>query len=604
MASLGEPTASGGCSGHLCPPQSESEQEYPVPQVVRSENIDDIDVLFEINHAETVECESSTGTTPESLHLALPSTSSETEQSPQSRDDVQVIPNNVEKLTSPCRTPSNVVGNAGLVIPDGVESVPMAISSTNFTVLQPGDKVEELESNVLELMSPTKSPSKEEREVGIPEAQAGSEGCEIPEVIKIEDDDTADSVESSRRSGVVPPSHDLPPSASFPTETRLARPTAVVNPFGAHEESCSISTDACERNIPEMPPSTFLPIPGSSQSTASQRSEQDSPITAASASLGGDLIAVIQDNGDSDTDSDVATPGLSSADPLRECRTPPHALGDVEMELGENWQNRATSAVSHELPDLSRLTPSKIAAFMNKDVFSAKHQSDIQKQLEEKAKSGRPLPISKEPARASSNEWEADSEGSRMSSEMRQNSMSPKPHSDDSEHPFVNSRSATQPSLSSEEDESLPFGFNIVSVESLLPNPPVPDQVENSKDVRQSARVRKNAKQPCEEAGKRPEDMTRKRTLSNNAGGDAEAATSSTTKQTEEHEHSPTRRKRTKSDGHLPGQAQTTSTGSNEVFKEPFGLVQGRSASLLFFLHLSSLHRELLRYSSFDRMTV
>ena len=588
---LEESTVGDTCPGQLCPPQRESEED-PLPQAVRADNIDDIDVLFEINHANAAECATSNVTTPESLHLALPSTSSETEQSPRSRDDVQVLPINIGKLTSPRETSRNADGHAELAILDGLKSA-RAMSSPTFAVLQSDDEVQELESDVIDLLSPSKS--KEEGEVVNFVAQTGSESCDNPEVIKIEDDDSVILVGSSQCTGSVDPtpSVDLPPTASFSAESRSARPTAVVNPFGAHGGRHSTSADRCERNtsemllsdgcerdIPEILPSAFLPISGPSQATTSQRSEQSNPVPTTFAPLGADLIAVVQDDADSDTDSVISTLAPSPTDPLRECRTPPHDLDDVERELGEDWQKRAACTVSRDLPDLSRLTPSKIAAFMNKDVFSAKHQSDIEKHLEEKARTEVPQ-LSKRSPKAcsdtSSNEWEADSEGSRMSpgdtaSGVRKDSMRSEQLAYD-----LNNGSAMKPSLNSEdEDESLPLGFSIVSVESLLPDPLVSDQVEGRGGPRLHASVSKNPRQSCEGTDKSPVTRTRrKRSLSNAPDGDAETPALSAIRQIdEEHGLSPTGMKKSRTDRHNPGEMQLTSSGYKEVFKEPMGYVR------------------------------
>ena len=555
-----------------------SEQENPIPQTVGPENIDDIDVLFEINHAATPECKTSSITTPESVHLALTPTSSEMEEL-MSGGDVRSLPNSPEKLLSMHKpSMSKAAGGADVFTSDDLQSARALSSSTAFPVLQPSDKVEELESNGFDLLLPCNP-----KEGGKDAPSAGpvdSKSSEQPDVVKIESDEDVIPVESSRDSGIS--AADLHHAVSFPAEGRHMRPTAVVNPLGGRGERCSDVTTERESDATELPSSVDRSISGPSRTAAGRRPQQNS---AAAPSLGSDLIAVVR--GDSDTHPRVATTavpwfGPEGDRPVPECRTPPHVLGDVERELGENWPSRLASSSSRDMPDLSRLTPSKIAAFMNKEVFSAKQQSDIERHIEENALAVS-SPVSKDiPATVcsdeSSNEWEADSEGSPVSLEdsasVCKDSRSSGPHAVDTSHGSSSGESSTVRSLSSSEGGSMPFDFNIVSVESLPSNPSGCEQSrEEPRAARNTAKVHRSKKHLLESRDKRSSRDTKtrcKRMLGKTQHFEADIPMSSSMDKKEDQRQLPPKKK-SKTDGKSLGKMQLTSSGAQGVFKQPIG---------------------------------
>ena len=531
-------------------PNSRGESE----QLVIRESVDDIDVLFEISCPDKAGCEARSISTPEPIHRALPCTSSEAELSPIT-GDLDQVHNNTATVASSCETTGSQANDSPGFPPTGEKPAQVITPHPAFAVLHSDDEVEEIEEGNSDLLSSSNFGENVEM---VTETGGGiKNGCKA-EAIKIEDDDNATipSFIGFDRCELQNPSIGLPQTSALPTESEHTRPTAIVNPFDAHEERCLTPED-----VPEQNGSSSSPVPPmqSSRRITGQRYASSSPAPLTSSSLGCDLIAVVTEDANDDSDDEVpAPPPVDREDPLRVCATPPHVPGDNAMTQSGYLPNESGGPARNDLPDLGRLTPSKIAAYMNKCIFSARHQSEIEKQLEKKASSETRSP-SKETIEtasdASMHQWESDSEG--------QMSVG-----------YTTLKEQTV-SVDSKEDREPPSPrLTIISVESLLPNSHDADQGREKYEVakgcaRSQKGTRQSHKSHIETGGKYSVNTrTRKRTLSKNPESDAATPATSSLSIMEKEEHSDTRKKY-RCDSAGSGDMQPLHSGTKEVFKQP-----------------------------------
>ncbi|XP_037088300.1 uncharacterized protein LOC119108864 [Pollicipes pollicipes] len=445
-----------------------------------STNMDEVDVLFEINRTDSPSAELSNDVRSSASNVLPGATVPCAEPLSGSDDDVQVL----EEVEGSCSSSqgSGCASNdePAVILADGSDLSRLIAPSSAITVLGSDDEVEELESHEVAMASPS-GEIMEGYEGGVVGAQVeDSHGHDASATHASTTRPTARSCRRDMHTNIF----SITPSVRPPTEGGHDRPTAIVNPFGSQEEGCLRSTPNDARTqIETALRSDMVQLP--SYATAADDSCMSLPETRRREfHVEANVSSVVSSQDPLDGCGDCPADALVNVKPSSEdCG--PDGLVPEEGVSGEQIVRRRLKEPSvrfrQPLPDLSRLTPSKIAAFMNRDVLPMSCQPDFESHFE-----GKPLHNvlhgtidvdSHDRLHSRGDSYDSDvdielgntTEGHHVESEGRSRSHSPESHGDPIERLPGERKWVLSPRGSSTEDEdSLPCGLSIVSVETLL----------------------------------------------------------------------------------------------------------------------------------------